>query len=72
MASEPPVTQDDVDALLEATNLIDAQAAEIERLRDVLKTTLGFAIAYAEGTGTLFDDAMELARAELANLQEPT
>jgi hypothetical protein len=83
---------------LHKTDLIEAQAAEIERLkkeveqawcddampcrqlldakqdnerlRGLLKQTIDFAVAYADGTGTLFDDAIAEARAALAGRKE--
>lgn len=43
-----------------------AVKAENERLRGLLKTTLDFAVAYADGTGTLFDEAVAETRAALS------
>ena len=48
-----------------AADCIEAQAAEIERLRAVLRRTLTMAELYAEGTGTNFNEAMAEARAAL-------
>ena len=46
-----------------------AVKAENERLRGLLKTTLDFAVAYADGTGTLFDEAVAETRAALSEQQ---
>ena len=54
------------------TDLIKKLEAENERLRERLRITLQFALAYAEGTGDSFDYAMTLAREELESLGEPT
>jgi hypothetical protein len=53
-------------------DLIKRLEADNERLRERLRITLQFALAYAEGTGTAFDDAMLLARDELKSLKETT
>lgn len=47
----------------------DALKAENERLRERLRITLEFALAYAEGTGSSFDYAMTLAQDELDDLR---
>lgn len=51
------------------TDLIEKLEAENERLRERLRITLQFALAYAEGTGSAFDYAMTLAQDELDDLR---
>lgn len=50
------------------TDLIKKLEEENERLRERLRITLQFALAYAEGTGDSFDYAMKLAQDELEDL----
>jgi len=50
------------------TDLIKKLEEENERLRERLRITLQFALAYAEGTGSSFDYAMKLAQDELEAL----
>lgn len=49
----------------QAVDRIEALEAKVEGLRGALKVTHDFAVAYAVGTGTLFDEAMAEARAAL-------
>jgi hypothetical protein len=52
-------------AMKEAADRIEAQAAEIERLTDLLRRVVNLAEAYATGTGEAFNNTMTEARAAL-------
>lgn len=53
------------DRLDQYADRIEALEAEVEGLRKMLKVTHNLAVAYAVGTGTLFDEAMAEVRAAL-------